>query len=1015
MLFPISSKSGQLKLVDLMLECIGLPSNLLSGLDANLGLDSNNFKPQSTQALDEAEESFWPPSLKKESDRSRNGIVSFIDGQVMGSERASRLSDPDDCPLRSFPVTIESFFPLTMETRCGMSFRFDRLSQATLQLALRLLDQVQGYLSHVTLHLLRLAIEASRNVRSASKLAKKILSEQRENVILWHAYARLEMQAGKLVSARSVFQTALSSSASFDPVSNPFCSYLPALWTAAIDLELVERNRAGALALIVEAARSRFSRPAQELNLTPKELKGLEALQIRHALASLAASGGHLEARCAIVALGVFEYFIQPEGDGLRVSLATFHQHAQTLQRSTVPSHRHILEWLLMMQSRFILAHISSGLPFRPIEVRDALDSALEVFPVNTVLVGHLSSHEMRSKIDNHLRLSLDKQLKRQETRATSVTSSNGLVGIAEEVQWLHAIFVELNLHLGHFSEHAVRRLFERAVNSQAGSSSFRIWRTFLEFEIRICQQGGERTKKERRDYLDRARGVYFRAIKACPGNKAIFMMAFRDPLHTAVTMKELKSIFESMCEKEIRLYVDFNDFLEGWNSDTPLVEEEKNVDSDSESDFDDPFDPNKPYKKRDDRYEQVGGGGVLHRRRRDSGSSSSSGSSSYSSYSESNDSEAGDRKSGSSKRRRLNPTGLLQLPVELLYPIFVDAHSPSLPMTCRWLREVFRVAPLGVKVEYMLELWHETHLGNLEQWRSQRYPRCRCAYAEKNPHTAPRIKFADRTSALSPGVVPVCCRSHLPAGSCFDPISFAARFGICTPDMLVRLEARFRRLESMQLVLADAISYGGRRGTTELRGVELPKRLFRALKHTYVGEDGEDEDEDEYEFGQLRAFQPRDMAEIGHLPTPVAVQILLLLLTRYGADANSHSGFPLAMCVHANAWALASVLLAFGADPARKESLAVQIAVRKASLGGLKALIERDARTEKRWATARIALDASMADRVPRMPDRFQPDSSLLREAIKTEAWDMVHYFIQERRVVPDMRTIKLMDKKGL
>lgn len=53
------------------------------------------------------------------------------------------------------------------------------------------------------------------HVNRAVKWAKQVLRDQRQNLILWDAYARIERQRGKVDDARAVYVTALSMYRSF--------------------------------------------------------------------------------------------------------------------------------------------------------------------------------------------------------------------------------------------------------------------------------------------------------------------------------------------------------------------------------------------------------------------------------------------------------------------------------------------------------------------------------------------------------------------------------------------------------------------------------------------------------------------------------------------------------------------------------------------------------------------------------------------------------------------------------
>ncbi|SPO40780.1 uncharacterized protein PSFLO_06262 [Pseudozyma flocculosa] len=1112
-LFRIQSRGGMLGLLDLALAFLGLPSGLMSGLTDSIEGCTDGVgtgcrapgEPRRTETSDIGPD-FWPASLNADASSSPAEPFTYIDGQMMERERRSNLSSPSASPVLCGPATVESLFPGTDDSGPPLARRLRSADPSTLRLAGRLLDQLAPYgQAFAAAPVLQLAVEAALNLKAATKLARKLLSKDRDNHVLWHAYAQLELSAGRTAPARTVYVTALESSTTRFAEDGRPLAYLPQMWSSLAEQLWRSGETVGAAAVIVSAAKCGFS----ALHPSSVDLRrdldsaappsGLEALRTRKALQSLISASLRAEEVSAVpqhlvhllvFCLALFDYLILPPGEAFPAAMAVFDDPVQEAVLQPVA------ERLAMKRAEFMRWHVATGQAYRPAEVRRAFDSAVAVCPANTLLWSHLAAHEMRSKIDNHLRLALESHLSKQERLTTARALAGGAIGRSAAISapltpWLFALYVELNLYSDRFNESAARRLMERALDSPAAQASTTLWSICLEFETRLLgsKAGDRRGLKEQQA---RAKGLLYRAIKACPGSKSIYLFAFRRPLRDAMTIDEIASLYEVMCEKEIRLFVDLDDFLVEWHRSLPAAPGgDKNNENDGSDDdaggesddgYDDPFDPNKPYRKRDDKYEQIGGGGG----------------------------------GGGGPGVQRIPTGLHSLPVELLYSIFVLARSPSLAVASRGLRDVFHRAPLGVRVEYLLEMWHDDHLKNLATWRDTRFRACSCGYrrAAGEVHSAPPPGFWKRASILTPGTLALCCASHLPSAANVDPVSYAARFGICTADVVIRLELRLLQIESVHAVLEDHRRRLDRRASSSvpalsdlagdkqapvLTHVELPKRIFRALKQVQLGvytppaaasgslpgasgksrgkkrrrneepappsltASAEAVDAASGYPSSLLSLLPPFLASssdaIGPLPHAAAMELVLLLLSRYGGDANSHSGFPLAMSVHSDSWTLVHILLAHGADPSKKEGLAIQIAVRKGALLGLRTLVERQEKMEKRWAKARAFLDrlvdesvarwwrikmpsyrapvgrtgekeedgarpegttttppsSSGSSKKRRLPDRFVPDSRHLREAIKADCWDVVHYLMHEKHVVPDIKALQLMERKGM
>lgn len=124
------------------------------------------------------------------------------------------------------------------------------------------------------------------------------------------------------------------------------------------------------------------------------------------------------------------------------------------------------LESLYMSYARYLWRQVSGGAVHRPATVRSALTRAVQRFPSNTAFLSLLAAHEMRSKIEGHLRLTLEKHVLPQLDDALQVGSREDRAA-RDEIGWIFAIYAELNMSSHNFSPFAVRRLFERAVAEQ--------------------------------------------------------------------------------------------------------------------------------------------------------------------------------------------------------------------------------------------------------------------------------------------------------------------------------------------------------------------------------------------------------------------------------------------------------------------------------------------------------------------------------------------------------------------
>lgn len=111
---------------------------------------------------------------------------------------------------------------------------------------------------------------------------------------------------------------------------------------------------------------------------------------------------------------------------------------------------------------------------------------------------------------------------------------------------------------------HAIRGTFERAMASRTGKSSAGLWKQYV-----IWEHG--------REELKRAKGVFWRAVRACPWAKEIYLLAFSH-LRGAMSDEELRGVYELMGERELRVHVSLDDVFEVWDERraAKLVEDER-------------------------------------------------------------------------------------------------------------------------------------------------------------------------------------------------------------------------------------------------------------------------------------------------------------------------------------------------------------------------------------------------------------------------------------------------------
>jgi hypothetical protein len=155
-------------------------------------------------------------------------------------------------------------------------------------------------------------------------------------------------------------------------------------------------------------------------------------------------------------------------------------------------------------------------------------------------------------------------------------------------------------------------------------------------------------------------------------------------------------------------------------------------------------------------------------------------------------------------------------------------------------------------------------------------------------------------------------------------------------------------------------------------KAIQLPRRLFRSLHAPEVGWSDKD-----YPLPLLRYLYDNP-----NIPS---------------INTNAHDGYALTRAVHAKFTSLIQFLLEHRASPKCHNNLAVEVAIRQKNLKIVKMLVERsDCHKEK--------------GKKRKLEDRISLDSRMLKIAVMSNAPDIVEYIHREKRVVPDVQTLKKM-----
>lgn len=101
------------------------------------------------------------------------------------------------------------------------------------------------------------------------------------------------------------------------------------------------------------------------------------------------------------------------------------------------------------------------------------------------------------------------------------------------------------------------RAAYEHALSSDVCKFNVGLWVSY----VRFCHQ---QSSKELRS---KAKEVLYRALRHCPWSKAIMMEAFGTVIRD-MQSDELRSVYETMASKGLRVHVDLEEYVERWKQD---------------------------------------------------------------------------------------------------------------------------------------------------------------------------------------------------------------------------------------------------------------------------------------------------------------------------------------------------------------------------------------------------------------------------------------------------------------
>ena len=274
-LFPIRSPQVRLQLVYAYLAFIGLPFcppdvPTTSPTASDPHLRSELAYNDAVRAV------FWPPRTDV-----RRIPWQTVGGEPMMPEVSTVLADPFGSPVKCWASERNTLF--AQSARWFRDLNGADLAHVDVELARNSFMLLRPLIPDPSFTLAYFAFEAAVSPKSAVKAAKAILADDRDNLVLWDGYARLERQRGNATAARTVYVTALQAAMAEGSTADD--EERLEVWSSWAEMEF-EHDEARCLAVILMAAGfdlQGLARSASTDGVTqpPSAITMLKARQVR--------------------------------------------------------------------------------------------------------------------------------------------------------------------------------------------------------------------------------------------------------------------------------------------------------------------------------------------------------------------------------------------------------------------------------------------------------------------------------------------------------------------------------------------------------------------------------------------------------------------------------------------------------------------------------------------------------------------------------------------------------------
>lgn len=250
----------------------------------------------------------------------------------------------------------------------------------------------------------------------------------------------------------------------------------------------------------------------------------------------------------------------------------------------------YIIELLHQARAKLLFFHCSTkSSRLTALEIRATLQDSVSLFPHNTIFLSLFTWNESRFNILDRIR-NVNLLTKNSESPYTA-DSSHALPTTAAQAvpitTHLFSIWSELcRPTWAGSTHHSTRASFERAlgenvnrdsmkpgdeqirnnISTETARTNLMTWKLYIIFEVYHARD------------IEAAKAVFYRAIRACPWSKHLFMLAFQylqdDKIRhmipenskaTGFLFDDLRRLYHAMTEKQLRIHVGIEDEIQAF------------------------------------------------------------------------------------------------------------------------------------------------------------------------------------------------------------------------------------------------------------------------------------------------------------------------------------------------------------------------------------------------------------------------------------------------------------------